>query len=97
MLLESANLQKGKEISQPVGWRRAHKVIQPPVYVYNIQLQRCEHDYWPPTSSDVFEVVCDYGRKNSKTKRYAHIVKWVSYERAVTVFYEKIEEMREKG
>jgi hypothetical protein len=96
MILETANMQKGREIPQPVGWRRWHKIIQPRVYVYSVVLQRSGDEYWPPTTPDVFEVVCNYGRKNG-TLRYKTLIKWTSYEKAVKVFYEKIEEMHEKG
>jgi len=95
LILETANMQKGREIPQPLGWRRWHKIVQPRVYTYSITLQRCDDDYWPPTSPDVFEVLCRYGRKNG-VMRYKTLCKWVSYEKAVKVFYDKIEEMREK-
>ncbi len=96
MVIETANMQKGREIPQPAGWRRWHKIIQPRVYVYNIVLQRSGDEYWPPTSSDVFEVVVSYGRKKGSLK-YAHLCKWVPYEKAVNIFYDKIEEMHKKG
>lgn len=96
LVIETANMQKGREIPNPVGWRRWHKIVQPRVYVYNVTLQRSNDEYWPPTSPDVFEVLCCYGRKNG-TLRYKKLCEWASYESAVKSFYDKIEEMREKG
>jgi hypothetical protein len=96
MVIETANMQKGREIPNPVGWRRQHKIKQPRVYTYSVVLQRCDDDYWPPTSPDVFEVYVKYGRKGG-TMRYKLLIKWTSYEVAAQRYFEKIEEMREKG
>ena len=96
MLIEAAKMQKGRELPDPSGWRRVHRVVQPRVYVYNVELRRSGDEYWPPTTPGVFEVACSYGRKGG-TLRHKRVCEWQTYEAAVVTFYAEIERLRKKG